>query len=78
MRNPRKPVSLGRFPPGSMLELEDGRIVRAVTLARSPETWDKPLCQVEADQHGVLAEGEAPRMVDLALEGKVVRDLGGI
>jgi len=62
---------LGKHPPGTIVLLEDGRQVRSVSLARSPETWDKPL--------GYLyrrADGSWPRereAVDLAEEGEVVR-----
>ncbi len=35
--------TLGRHPPGTLLELEDGRYARVVAPARSPEVWDKPL-----------------------------------
>lgn len=35
--------ALGRHPPGTLLELEDGRYARVAAPARSPELWDKPL-----------------------------------
>jgi len=34
---------LGRHPPGTLLELDDGRYVRVCAPARSPELWDRPL-----------------------------------
>lgn len=60
---------LGRFPPGTTLDLRDGRTVRVVSLVRSPETFDRPLVRVER-----LANGEAPAeetIVDLAVEGEI-------
>ena len=62
---------LGRYPPGTIVELEDGAQVRSISLARSPETWDRPL--------GYLyrrADGSWPRdreQVDLADGGTIVR-----
>lgn len=62
---------LGRYPPGSLLELEDGRMVRVLGRVRSPETFDKPVCELVR-----LADSSVPRQastVDLALEGRVAR-----
>ncbi|RME20556.1 MAG: hypothetical protein D6798_20230, partial [Deltaproteobacteria bacterium] len=61
---------LGAWPPGTLLQLEDGRIVRSLSVARSAETWDRPLCRLEVQADGVRIEGEDWR-VDLALEGEV-------
>jgi HD-GYP domain-containing protein (c-di-GMP phosphodiesterase class II) len=36
---------LGRHPPGTLLELEDGRYARVCAPARSPDLWDKPLAR---------------------------------
>lgn len=55
---------LGCYPPGSVLELADGRVVTAISMARSPQTFARPLCR-QAD--GTL--------VDLAAEGEVARVL---
>jgi hypothetical protein len=38
--------ALGRHPPGTLLELEDGRFVRVAAPARAPELWDKPLVRM--------------------------------
>jgi hypothetical protein len=35
--------ALGRHPPGTLLELDDGRLVRVAAPARSADLWDKPL-----------------------------------
>lgn len=51
---------MGRFPPGSRLKLEDGRVVRSVSVVRSPQTFAAPLCESDGG------------MVDLAQGGKVV------
>ncbi len=56
--------ALGRYPPGTLLRLSDGRQARVVSLARSEETFDAPLVRVEH-----LADGSAPAgetLVDLA------------
>jgi len=54
---------MGRFPPGSRLRLEDGRVVQSVSVVRSPQTFAAPLCESEAGP------------VDLAQGGKVVHIL---
>ena len=61
---------LGAFPPGTLLRLEDGRLVQSVSLCRGPSSFDKPACVVVQ-----LADGCAPleeEKVDLCFEGKVV------
>jgi hypothetical protein len=67
--------TLGRYPPGSLLQLEDGRIVTVTSIVRSPFSFDLPLCAVVAQ-----ADGSRPTErinVDLTKEGVVVRALGG-
>ncbi len=62
---------MGRFPPGAVLGLADGRVVLSVSTVRSPETFDKPLCKVVR-----RADGTAPpadEFLDLAEGGKVVK-----
>lgn len=66
--------AMGLFPPGTVLELEDRRIVRVVSVARSPKSWARPLCRTEVGADGKFHAGP-PAYVDLALEGKVVREL---
>lgn len=38
--------ALGRHPPGTLLELDDGRYARVAAPARAPELWDKPLVRL--------------------------------
>ncbi len=61
---------VGRYPPGSILELEDGRQVRSVSLARSAETWDKPLGYLYRRANGQWPREREP--IDLAEEGEIV------
>lgn len=62
---------LGCYPPGSVLELDDGRWMAVASGVRGPELFDKPL--------GVLvrgADGRPPKgrvQVDLAQGGRVHR-----
>lgn len=61
---------MGRYPPGTVVKLADGSQVRSVSLARSAETWDQPLCYRYRN-----ADGSWPRdrvMVDLAEGGTVL------
>lgn len=60
---------LGRFPPGTLLRLTDGRVVQSVSLVRSPETFDRPLTRVMKTASG--AEPGEPMFVDLAQEAQV-------
>jgi hypothetical protein len=64
---------LGRYPPRTLLELDDGRLVRSISPARSPETFANPL--VRAVNDGAQATiGEA---VELDRLGAVRRVLPG-
>lgn len=56
--------ALGAYPPGTMLQLEDGRIVESIGLCRSPETWDRPLCRVRWSAE--LGEPDEEVRIDLA------------
>jgi hypothetical protein len=38
--------ALGRYPPGALLELGDGRFGRSTAPARGEELWDKPLVRL--------------------------------
>lgn len=38
--------ALGRFPPGTRVDLADGRAARVATPARSRELWDKPIVRL--------------------------------
>jgi hypothetical protein len=60
--------ALGRFPPGCILQLTDGRVVKTLSLVRVPETFAKPRSRLVRE-----ASGAAPRadiVVDLAFEGQ--------
>ncbi len=62
---------VGRYPPGSVLELEDGRWVLVLSGVRAPELFDQPFTEVMR-----LADGSEPKQqtsVDLADEGVVRR-----
>jgi len=37
--------ALGAYPPGSLLKLPDGRIVRSAAPARGPDTFAQPLAR---------------------------------
>jgi hypothetical protein len=64
--------SLGRYPPGTLLELEDGRRVRSVSPVRSPATFAAPLTRA------VTAQGSlAGPLLDLASGPRVKRALPG-
>lgn len=62
---------VGRYPPGSILELDDGRWVLVLSGVRAPELFDQPFTEVVR-----LADGSEPDekvTVDLADEGVVRR-----
>ncbi len=64
---------LGRYPPGTLLELQDGRYARSVSPARSPETFATPLVRIfDAETQTFSAE-----RLDLAMGGAVKRALPG-
>ena len=46
---------MGRYPPGTLLRLEDGRLVRSTSVVRSPETFALPRAVVLRN-----ADGKAP------------------
>ncbi|MFO0594257.1 MAG: hypothetical protein U0228_03105 [Myxococcaceae bacterium] len=60
---------LGAYPPGTFLQLEDGRVVRSISGVRSPQTFAQPRALV------VALPGRQPAppnsFIDLAREGKV-------
>lgn len=61
--------ALGQFPPGTFLALEDGRIVKSCSCARSPDSFAKPRALIVRQ-----ADGSAPthrEVIDLAAEGKI-------
>ncbi len=62
---------IGRYPPGTVLELRDGRQVRSTSFARSPESWARPQAYVYRNADGSWPRGEREE-VDLARTGRVV------
>jgi hypothetical protein len=64
--------ALGRFPPGTLLELEDGRRVRSVSPVRTPATFATPLARLAGPQRP--AQGP---LVDLARGPRIKRALPG-
>jgi hypothetical protein len=59
---------LGRYPPGTLVELADGRYARVAAPVRRPELWDRPLVRVLDPRSQLptgdlldLAEGPGPR-----------------
>jgi hypothetical protein len=64
---------LGRYPPGTLLELEDGRFARAVAPVRSRETFATPLARLCDPRTRALA----PERLDLAAGPRIVRALPG-
>jgi hypothetical protein len=65
--------ALGRFPPGTLLELGDGRLGRSTAPARGADLWDKPLIRL-LDPATRRPVGE---LLDLARGGAVRRVLPG-
>jgi hypothetical protein len=65
--------ALGRYPPGTLLELEDGRYARSVSPVRAPASFDRPLVRIY-DLRTAALGGER---LDMALGGSVRRVLPG-
>ena len=60
---------VGKYPPGTLLKLTDGRIVCSRSLVRVPEAFDRPECFVVRQ-----ADGTRPKvsgLIDLAWDGVV-------
>ncbi len=62
---------LGCFPPGSILELKDGRWVLVISGVRRPRWFAQPLTQVVRLADGTFPD--EPAELDLAVEGEVRR-----
>jgi hypothetical protein len=63
--------ALGRYPPGTLLELEDGRHARSISPVRSPATFAAPLARLHdgpPSPQGVVDLAKGPR-VKRALPG---------
>ena len=56
--------ALGAYPPGALLKLEDGRVVRSAAPARSPETFATPLARCLRLADGSPAPDDLP-LLDL-------------
>lgn len=65
--------TMGRYPPGSVLRLEDGRVVQVRSTVRGPSMFETPLTEVLRDARG--KEPREPQYVDLAREGAVAQIL---
>jgi hypothetical protein len=61
--------SLGKYPPGTMMLLEDGAIAVSVGVCRSKDSFDKPVVRVVRDAAGNVPEEDWT--VDLAEESSV-------
>lgn len=64
---------VGPYPPGTLLELADGRWAAVVSPVRSPETFDRPLVRIVREADGRAPEAELT--VDLAQGPRVRRAL---
>jgi HD-GYP domain-containing protein (c-di-GMP phosphodiesterase class II) len=65
--------ALGRHPPGTLLELEDGRYVRVAAPARSAELWATPLVR-PLDPH---TREVLPQVLDLARGPRIKQAVPG-
>ncbi len=65
--------TLGRFPPGTLLQLTDGSVVRVISVVRAPSLFATPRARLM-----VMFDGAAPnepRVLDLATEGRPAKIL---
>ena len=62
--------SMGKYPPGTMMLLDDGSIAVSIGVCRSKETFEKPVVRVVRDATGTVPEDD--QIIDLA-EGGTVR-----
>ena len=60
---------VGAFPPGTLLELSDGREVRSEGLCRGPDTFSKPQCVVVREDDGSIP----PERIEVDLAEEDVR-----
>lgn len=67
--------AVGIYPPGTLLELVDGRWVSVISAVRSPETFAKPMVRVVREADG--REPSAEVTLDLA-QGPAVRRAVGL
>jgi hypothetical protein len=67
---------VGRFPPNTLLELDDGRVVETTSLVDEPASFGAPRAVVRR-----MPDGRPPKrvvIVDLAVEGRPRRLLRGL
>lgn len=64
---------LGRYPPGTVLRLADGRIVMTTSGCRDPSRFATPLARVMRLPGGRIPT--EPAEIDLALEGAIVAEV---
>jgi hypothetical protein len=62
--------ALGAYPPGTLLRLEDGTVVRVATASRGPDTFAKPLARPLQLADGSAAPADWP-LLDLKDVGSV-------
>ena len=62
--------ALGAYPPGTLLQLEDGRIVRSVAPSLVPESFTTPRARCQHNADGSSAAPDYP-LVDLREAGQV-------
>ncbi|MCB9778240.1 MAG: HD domain-containing protein [Alphaproteobacteria bacterium] len=65
--------TLGAYPPGTVLELEDRQVVRSMSTVRYPGAFALPLCEVVQGPDGMPPP--QPITIDLARQGTVARVL---
>lgn len=50
--------AMGRYPPGTIMALFDGRVVQSISVTRLPSTFETPLCRVLRGTDGTWADFE--------------------
>lgn len=60
---------LGKYPPGTLLKLTDGRIVCSRSLVRIPEAFDRPECFLVREADGTPSKVSG--LIDLVWDGVV-------
>jgi hypothetical protein len=61
--------AMGKYPPGTMMLLDDGSIAVSIGVCRNKETFEKPVVRIVRDVGGDMPESDV--IVDLALGGSV-------
>jgi hypothetical protein len=60
---------IGKYPPGTLIRLVDGRIVCSRSLVRIPEAFDRPECFVVRESDG--SHPKVSGLIDLVWDGEV-------